>query len=107
MSVEQPQHSEEYPFYTCLAHKCKFAPLAYGNLRNEITRKIRDPSLIEDERLREEVQRCVEDDDNYSPLVEKARHTTGMEYEFMLMVSVKSTCTDISRKNSVTLELCL
>jgi hypothetical protein len=56
------------------------------NLKSEITKRIRDPSLIDDERLREEVKKCVLVDDNYSPLVDKIRHTTGLEYEFILMV---------------------
>jgi hypothetical protein len=39
----------------------------------EVNSRIRDPSLIEDERLRKEVMNCISCDDNYSPLVEKIR----------------------------------
>jgi hypothetical protein len=54
------------------------------NMKSEVNKRIRDPSLINDERLRMEVINCVLCDDNYSPLIEKIRHTVGAEYEYIL-----------------------
>jgi len=50
----------------------------------EISRCLRDTSLIQDERLRKEVAECVLKDTNYSPLVEKIRRSIGLEYEYVL-----------------------
>lgn len=54
------------------------------NLKSEVNKRIREPLLIEDERLRREVMQCVLCDDNYSPLIERIRHTIGVEYEYIL-----------------------
>ena len=59
-------------------------------MKVEVNRRIKDPNLIEDERLRKEVMRCIACDDNYSPLVEKIRHSIGMEYEYLLQEKLRN-----------------
>ena len=60
------------------------------NLKNEVNKIIRDPTLIDDVRLRHQVMDCIVADDNYSPLVEKIRHNTGIEYEYILIEKLKT-----------------
>jgi len=59
-------------------------------MKMEVNKRIKVPSLIEDTRLRKEVEQCVVCDDNYSPLVEKIRRTTGLEYEFILQEKLRN-----------------
>ena len=66
-------------------------------MKSEVSKRIKDPSLIDDERMRKEVTACIDKDDNYSPLVEKIRRyspprisyqpiirMTGLEHENLL-----------------------
>eukprot|EP00744_Colponema_vietnamica_P020749 GILI01029531.1.p1 GENE.GILI01029531.1~~GILI01029531.1.p1 ORF type:complete len:284 (-),score=5.77 GILI01029531.1:32-883(-) len=50
---------------------------------------IRNPSIIPDPRLREEVQTCIEEDLNYSPYVDKMKRIIGLEYEYVLLEKLK------------------
>jgi len=61
-----------------------------SNIKTQANKRIKDPSLINDERLKREVKDCIQFDDNYSPLVEKIRRTTGIEYEFILQEKLKN-----------------
>jgi len=63
---------------------------ANSNVKSEVSKRIKDPSLIEDERLKNEVEKCIACDDNYSPLVEKIRRSTGIEYEYILQEKLRN-----------------
>lgn len=52
--------------------------------KNWITKCLNNPNIIEDERLRKEIEDCILADDSYSPLMEKFRNRIGVEYEFLL-----------------------
>lgn len=49
-----------------------------------VTQMLRQPATIQHAALRAQVDECVRFDDNYSPLVEKLRHSIGTEYEHLL-----------------------
>eukprot|EP00698_Gefionella_okellyi_P020278 TRINITY_DN6349_c0_g1_i1.p1 TRINITY_DN6349_c0_g1~~TRINITY_DN6349_c0_g1_i1.p1 ORF type:complete len:307 (-),score=65.23 TRINITY_DN6349_c0_g1_i1:92-1012(-) len=55
-----------------------------NELKQLVSKGIRDPSSIDDERLREQVVECHEQDDIYSPTVERTKHNIGLEYEYIL-----------------------
>ena len=55
-----------------------------------VSAQLRQPELIENARLRADVRDCVVFDDNYSPLVEKLRHTIGVEYEYRLQARLRN-----------------
>lgn len=59
-------------------------------IKAEVSKFIKEPSLLSDERLCKEVQECVECDDNYSPLVDKIRRETGEKYEESLNCLLQS-----------------
>lgn len=42
-------------------------------LKNEVNKLMRNTHLIEDPRLRVEIEECIECDDMYSPLVDRVR----------------------------------
>jgi len=81
--------SEQVSVSPCLLARiilqCYLSPtVSEERMKSEVSKRIKDPSLIEDERLRKEVVLCIEKDDNYSPLVEKIRRTIGLEHEHLL-----------------------
>jgi hypothetical protein len=53
-------------------------------LRSWVRTSIRDPSTLEDPDLRAQVWAAVEQDDTFSPLIDKVRHNAGCEYEYRL-----------------------
>lgn len=53
-------------------------------LRQEVSKYVRNPSLIADERLRASVVECIEMDEFNSPYVDRIRRTLGLEYEYAL-----------------------
>ncbi len=55
-----------------------------------VTLMLRQPLTIRHERLRAQVEECVRFDDNYSPLVEKLRHSIGTEYEHLLQARLRN-----------------
>jgi CDAN1-interacting nuclease 1 len=55
-----------------------------------VTQMLRQPALIHDASLRAQVDDCVRFDDNYSPLVEKLRHSIGTEYEYLLQTRLRN-----------------
>eukprot|EP01137_Pigoraptor_chileana_P000149 Opistho-2@35825 len=56
----------------------------------EVKKAMQHPETIEDLRLREQVQFCILNDDVYSPLVEKVRHSLGIEYEYILQEKLRA-----------------
>jgi len=50
-------------------------------IKAEVSKYIKDPALLAEDRLCSEVQECIANDDNYSPLVDKIRRETGEKYE--------------------------
>lgn len=52
--------------------------------KTDVGKLMKHPELITDARLRDQVTKCIECDDSYSPLVEKIRRSTGLEYEYLL-----------------------
>mmetsp|Transcript_28434 Transcript_28434/g.71414 ORF Transcript_28434/g.71414 Transcript_28434/m.71414 type:complete len:313 (-) Transcript_28434:1539-2477(-) len=59
-------------------------------LKTEITKRIRDVSLIEDAHLRSEIALCIMNDPAYSPHVEKVRRVIGLEYEHILYETLRN-----------------
>ncbi|SPQ97830.1 unnamed protein product (mitochondrion) [Plasmodiophora brassicae] len=57
----------------------------------DITQCLREPALVDDERLRNQLVRCVESDEHYSPSSERIRSALGLEYEFVLYESLFNT----------------
>jgi hypothetical protein len=55
-----------------------------------VTQMLRNTALIADASLRTQVDDCVRFDDNYSPLVEKLRHSVGTEYEYLLQERLRN-----------------
>jgi hypothetical protein len=55
-----------------------------------VTQLLRNTALIADASLRAQVDDCVRFDDNYSPLVEKLRHSVGTEYEYLLQERLRN-----------------
>jgi hypothetical protein len=52
--------------------------------KREVTRLMRRPEAIADERLRAQVRECVARDPCFSPLFDRARDVAGDEFEYML-----------------------
>ncbi|CAM9643570.1 unnamed protein product [Choristocarpus tenellus] len=48
------------------------------------------PSLIMDNRLRGEIELCLEEDRDYSPHIDRVRRTMGAEYEFVLQQKLRA-----------------
>jgi len=59
-------------------------------IKSQISHIMKDPSLLEDERLRKELELCIERDDNYSPLIDKLKRVTGEKYETLLCEKLRS-----------------
>eukprot|EP00026_Physarum_polycephalum_P003122 Phypoly_transcript_03131.p1 GENE.Phypoly_transcript_03131~~Phypoly_transcript_03131.p1 ORF type:complete len:271 (-),score=29.55 Phypoly_transcript_03131:1556-2368(-) len=81
--------SEQISVAPCLLARiilqCYLQPyVSEERMKSEVSKRIKDPSLIDDERMRKEVKACIEKDDNYSPFVEKIRRLTGLEHENLL-----------------------
>lgn len=53
---------------------------------------MRSPALIEDERLRREVEICMTQDKDYSPYMDRVRRGLGAEYEFILQQKLRARC---------------
>lgn len=51
---------------------------------------MRSPSLIADDRLRDEVERCLDEDMDYSPFMDRVRRGLGAEYEFILQQKLRA-----------------
>lgn len=50
-------------------------------IKAEVSKYIKDPTLIAEDRLYSELQACIVCDDIYSPLVDRIRRETGERYE--------------------------
>mmetsp|Transcript_1039 Transcript_1039/g.3180 ORF Transcript_1039/g.3180 Transcript_1039/m.3180 type:complete len:312 (+) Transcript_1039:2-937(+) len=53
-------------------------------LRSWVRASIRDPSTLDEPELRAQVWAAIEQDDTFSPLIDKVRHNAGCEYECRL-----------------------
>eukprot|EP00276_Gloeochaete_wittrockiana_P003027 CAMPEP_0184658894 /NCGR_PEP_ID=MMETSP0308-20130426/27236_1 /TAXON_ID=38269 /ORGANISM="Gloeochaete witrockiana, Strain SAG 46.84" /LENGTH=260 /DNA_ID=CAMNT_0027098235 /DNA_START=194 /DNA_END=976 /DNA_ORIENTATION=+ len=82
-----------------IAERVNFSPCLLARIiverllklsKPEVSRCLKDPSVISDERLRREVEICVECDETYSPSVERVRHINGTEYEYILQEKVRN-----------------
>jgi hypothetical protein len=88
-STEQPEYKKDESEVDALAvgdglfEEYK-RPMHKPNMASQITALIRNPDSIDDARLRYEIRSCVLSDDNYSPLVERIRHSIGLEMELKL-----------------------
>jgi hypothetical protein len=49
--------------------------------KKRLSKLVKDPSLIEDERLRRELEHCIEIDTQFSPHVDRLRHGVGAACE--------------------------
>lgn len=58
--------------------------------RKNITRLLREPSLIEDKRLQEDVEACIDHDQAYGPHADRLHAALGLEYEQRLMDEVRN-----------------
>jgi hypothetical protein len=52
-------------------------------MKSEVSKRIKDPSLIDDERMKKEVMACIDKDDNYSPFVEKIRRLIPLPHFYL------------------------
>ena len=64
------------------------APLV-NSTRRHVSACIKDPSLIRDERLRNEIVECNRADEFYAPAADRIKQSIGMEYEFILMEKLR------------------
>lgn len=58
--------------------------------RKSITRLMQDPSKIADERLRRELERCIELDHWSGPWHDRRRHVVGLKYEHLLLDELRN-----------------
>lgn len=75
--------------------------LKLGASRQRVTRLLREPALIEDERLREEVVLCVDSDEHAGPRTDRLRTVMGLEYEFRLIDMVKNLGLQFETENDL------
>ena len=54
-----------------------------------VTQLMKEPTLIEDAKLAEEIHMCIVVDENYGPLVDTVKHSVGHEYEYKLVQQLK------------------
>nr|CAB3226525.1 uncharacterized protein C15orf41 homolog [Phallusia mammillata] len=59
------------------------------HVKEEVSRLIKNPQLIEDKRLCFEVSQCIIFDAGYGPLTDTIRHLVGIEFEDILVQNVK------------------
>ncbi|RDD47367.1 Uncharacterized protein C15orf41-like protein [Trichoplax sp. H2] len=52
--------------------------------RTTISNAMKDITLLQNDRLAREVEQCILNDANYGPLIENVKHSTGLEYEYIL-----------------------
>ncbi|GJQ11634.1 hypothetical protein GpartN1_g3425.t1 [Galdieria partita] len=59
--------------------------LEYKNFgKKQISRFLRNPHEISDDRLRQEVIACIEQDEHYGPFADRMRQVQGLDYEHIL-----------------------
>lgn len=58
--------------------------------RKQITQMLQNPSLIQNERLRTEVQLCIDVDEHSGPRIDRTRDVIGLEYEQRLLDEVRN-----------------
>jgi CDAN1-interacting nuclease 1 len=68
----------------------RFLELEMGAGRQGVTRMLRKPELIGDERVREAVQECLRSDEHAGPYVDRQRVVVGLEYEFILLDKLRN-----------------
>ncbi|CAN8067307.1 unnamed protein product [Agarophyton chilense] len=69
--------------------------------RKSITQFMRDPSNITDERLRDDVELCVEMDEHCSPRMDRLRTALGLEYELRLIHEVMNLGLEFETENDL------
>ncbi|KAI0567802.1 hypothetical protein FGB62_1g650 [Gracilaria domingensis] len=79
----------------------KVLELHLGMNRKAVTQLMRDPSNIEDERLREDTALCVEVDEHCSPRMDRLRTALGLEYELRLTDEVKNLGLEFETENEL------
>jgi CDAN1-interacting nuclease 1 len=68
----------------------RFLEIRLGAGRTALTKMLRNSASIPDERIRREVQECVENDEHGGPYMDRQRGVIGLEYEFILMEKLRS-----------------
>lgn len=68
----------------------RFALLVSSCLGVAVVQAMRTPSLIDDDRLRREVEDCLLQDRDYSPHMDRVRRGLGTEYEFILQQKLRA-----------------
>lgn len=80
----------------------RFLELKLKASRQMITKMLRDPvRLIEDERIRDEVVKCVANDEHAGPFIDRQRSVIGVEYEFILMERLRNIGLQFETENDL------
>jgi len=61
-----------------------------NSVKKEVNKYLRYPELIPDLRLREEVKKCIDSDDTFSPHIEQVRQIVGLEQEYILQERLRN-----------------
>lgn len=77
--------------------------LVLGADRRTVTRLLREPDLISESRLREEVRYCVHIDDVCGPNCDRSRAVIGLEYEHRLLDHVRNLHLEFETENELRL----
>lgn len=69
--------------------------------RKMVTRLLRNPDSIEDERLRADVVSCMDCDEHCGPRIDRVREVIGLEYELRLMDEVRNLRIEFESENDL------
>jgi Protein of unknown function TPD sequence-motif len=68
----------------------RFLELKLNAGRQGVSRMLRKPELIQDERIRKAVEDCLRSDEHAGPYVDRRHAVVGLEYEFILMEKLRN-----------------